>query len=476
MSNKPNYKTSRKYKCPYCDIKATRGDLVDHVEKHHSELIPEGYTAARAIYDSINGKNYGICMACKKPVYKWNDKINRYYNLCDNASCRAKVRETALNRHMKVYNKPTLLNDPEQQEKMLANRRISGTYIYSDGKKFIYTGKYERNALEFMDKVLEIPSSDIITPGPVLEYEYEGKPHKWITDILYVPGNLIIEIKDGGSNPNNRSMQSYRDKQIAKEVMITDKGEYNYIRLTNNDFSQLLDIFADMKIEALNEKNPKTKVHINESTINEEVGGLPPHRPPEAYIVPYGMNTVFDGFGYSDSEMDSIVISDFDGTLTSVNESEFFDKYTTGPVLYYTGNDISEKMNDIHKCIKEGKADNKYYLAEVLAGVKMLKPTDIVLSECFKYYDADTEAVICSLMENALKIKPIDTDSNVVKTIGNVFIHLSPNGYYATTPSDFYLASDYFNSYDDIERSDVVSLMNNVYASNSTTKGEIYDV
>lgn len=663
MSNKPNYKTSRKYKCPYCDIKATRGELVDHVEKHHSELIPEGYTAARAIYDSINGKNYGICMTCKKPVYKWNDKINRYYNLCDNTSCRAKVRETALNRHMKVYNKPTLLNDPEQQEKMLANRRISGTYIYSDGKKFVYTGKYEKNALEFMDKVLEIPSSDIITPGPVLEYEYDGKPHKWITDILYVPGNLIIEIKDGGSNPNNRSMQSYRDKQIAKEVMITDKGEYNYIRLTNNDFSQLLDIFADMKIEALNEKNPKTKVHINESllierklqmnmtivksavkrissngnsnncqlcagcfelamrgiqksprgvntprdivfksdsnwsfikngkkinlrndikthakeivsnagsgsrfychngwkgstgghvfniinidddiyiidaqagkiipidsdnhylnsnkvdytrcyliradnkelnidkiayndleyaipwkdgdekylevTINEEVGGLPPHRPPEAYIVPYGMNTVFDGFGYSDSEMDSIVISDFDGTLTNVNESEFFDKYITGPILYYTGNDISEKISDIHKCIKEGKVDNRYYLVEVLAGFKMLKPTDIVLSEYFKYYDADTEAIVCNLMENALKIKPIDTDSNIVKTIGNVFIHLSPNGYYATTPSDFYLASDYFNSYDDIERSDVVSLMNNVYASNSTTKGEIYDV
>ena len=60
--NKPSYKTSRKYKCPYCDFRAQRADLVDHVEKDHQELLPEGYTAARAVYDFINGKNYGICM------------------------------------------------------------------------------------------------------------------------------------------------------------------------------------------------------------------------------------------------------------------------------------------------------------------------------------------------------------------------------------------------------------------------------
>ena len=853
--NKPNYKSSRKYKCPYCDYKASRVDLVDHVEKHHKDLIPEQYTAARAIYDSINGKNYGICMSCKSKVYKWNDKINRYYNLCDNPECRKKVRDTALNRHMKVYNKPTLLNDAEHQEKMLANRRISGTYTFSDGKKFVYTGKYERNALEFMDKVLEIPSSDILTPGPVLEYEYEGKTHKWITDILYIPANLIIEIKDGGSNPNTRTMTSYRDKQVAKEVMITDRGVYNYLRLTNNDFSQLLDIFADMKNGALNNdtkarvhinesviisnkdiyhnkdkfdsgdinlcfitghsgsgkstmgrdmqsediehyemddvmtnynfsdanlkeygdliysyfkgpgkrfryfskdeylkdksydgtdeykngyealntkafvkhainyakshKNTKfvldgiwiylfidpselddfavyvkgtsaiasayraarrdtvnmdhpdskigfikgvakkftdrvshkkyfkdekilskfrnyfkkldTETHINESassindpsdvdqslyflsetnmdqkilepripdnfltangyedsttprvcfctsidncltamsmrltdkefyihhpvgkhniyspsleevpnvkitdekwikepvklicvgkvrvtgptrgkgmdytygdnkvatlyrwsfenidykesgtmpktandTFKEEVGGLPPHRPPEAYMVPYGMNNVFDGFAYSDSDMNCMLLSDDLGTYP-MDEEVFYETYNTAPRLYYTGSDIREKMNKIHNMIREGNIINKFSIPSILAGIDILRESDILFCECLKYYDAEQDELICSLIENAVRMHPTSINSNnVIKSIGNIYIHFSPeNGYYATTPPDFHIASNCFKDYDSLERSNIINIMNDIYTAN-TSKSEV---
>ena len=106
--NKPVYKTSRKYKCPYCDFRAIRGDVVEHVEKKHADMIPEEYTAARVVYDFINGKNYGTCMICKSKVFKWNDKVNKYYNLCDNPKCRQTVRDTALERHIRVHNKPTL--------------------------------------------------------------------------------------------------------------------------------------------------------------------------------------------------------------------------------------------------------------------------------------------------------------------------------------------------------------------------------
>lgn len=474
MSNKPNYKTSRKFKCPYCDFKATRGELVDHVERKHEEFIPENYTAARVVYDSINGKNYGTCMICKCKVYEWNDKINRYYNLCKKAECKNKVRETALARHMKVYNKPTLLNDPEHQEKMLANRRISGTYTFSDGKKFVYTGKYERNALEFMDKVLEIPSSDILTPGPVLEYEYNGETHKWITDILYIPANLIIEIKDGGSNPNTRTMTSYREKQVAKEVMITDKGTYNYLRLTNNDFSQLLAIFADMKNGALND-DPKTRIHINEFNLNEEVGGLPPQRPPEAYIVPYGMNNVFDGYAYTDSDMDKMITVDDDGHMIPLIESEFYEKYSTGPVLYYRDPDIANKMEIIHDKINKAVELGKCELAEALAGISINKPEDLFISESFRYFDKNIEAQTLKMLENGVAMK-INEDSDIVDTIGNVFIHISPNGYYATTPEDFYLATQYFEDRESLDASNIINVMNDVYSANSKTKGEIIDV
>ena len=447
MSNKPNYKTSRKYKCPYCEYRAIRSDLCDHVDKKHTELIPEGYTSARAVYDSINGKNHGTCMSCKKNVYKWNDKINRYYNLCDDPKCRAKVREVALQRHMKVYNKPTLLNDADHQEKMLANRKISGSYTFSDGCKITYTGSYEKNALEFIDKVLQIPSKDIQAPGPVLEYKYGGKTHKWITDIYYIPGNLLIEVKDGGSNPNNRSMSTYREKQVAKEEMITNLGTFNYLRLTDNNFAQLLSVFADMKNEALESTNPKATVHIN-----EEVGGLPVNRPPEAYVVPYSMGSVFDGYAYSDSELGNVIMDNGDGTCVAISESEFFNTYNTGPVMYYKGNDIREKMNEIHDIIKNNKVESPMHFAKILCGFNLRKPNDIVLSENFKYYDNNREKKIFDLLENGIQLKLYANTEDIVSNVGdNAFIHQTPKGYYASNSldNDLFLASEFYMDIDD---------------------------
>ena len=56
-----------------------------------------------------------------------------------------------------------------------------------------------------------------------------------IIGVIYViPFNAIIEIKDGGNNPNNKStpgMIASREKTVQKEKIITDRGEYNYIRL-----------------------------------------------------------------------------------------------------------------------------------------------------------------------------------------------------------------------------------------------------
>lgn len=462
--NKPNYKTSRKYKCPYCDFRAQRADLVDHVEKEHQMMLPEGYTAARAVYDFINGKNYGICMICKQKVFTWNDKINRYYNLCEKPECRKTVREIALKNHIKVHNKPTLLNDPEQQQKMLANRKISGNYTFTDGGKVGYTGKYEKNALEFMDKVLEIPSRDIQTPGPVLEYDYNGTKHFWITDIYYIPANLLIEIKDGGSNPNNRSMEDYRNKQIAKEEMVTNLGTFNYLRLTNNDFLQLLNIFAEMKIEALTNENPKATIHIN-----EEVGGLPKHGPPEAYIIPYGFNNVFAGFAYGDSEDDDIFIP-HNETMISMKSDLFYNKIQHGPKMYYTGNDIECKIKSIREFTKKSfSKPHPGVFAEMLIGKELLTYQDIFCYECFKYYDKNLEDTIHTMMENAVSTGADNyqfKDSNVIEVDGNVMICTSPKGYYAVTPDDYYLSTTYYSTIEELRANDTIKLMNDLYAAN----------
>lgn len=274
--------TQKKYSCPYCKERYTREKLISHIEKKHEELIPDGYSASRVVFNDINKTSGGRCRVCGN-MTEWNEKIGRYNVLCGKESCKQAMRDSYKKNMLRVRGTYNILNDPEQQKKMLANRKISGTYKFSDGGKVDYTGTYERKALEFMDTVMGISSSDIISPGPTIEYEYNGSKHFYIPDFLYVPYNLIIEIKDGGSNKNAKespSMKASREKTIEKEKFITDSGVYSYIRLTNNDFSQLLEIFMEIKDKIL-VKNYSPTVRVNESYIqypkrimdNRSIGG-----------------------------------------------------------------------------------------------------------------------------------------------------------------------------------------------------------
>ena len=263
---------AKKYKCPYCNERYIRKDLIDHIDKEHEELIPDNSDSAQVVYDLVNGtKGAGRCRVCGSPT-KWNSKAGRYDVLCGKPSCKQKMREEYQKNMLKVHGTYNILNDEEQQKKMLANRSISGTYKFTtDGGFATYTGSYEKKFLEFADKVMQIPSKDIMAPGPTLEYEMNGEKHFYITDFLYIPYNLIIEVKDGGSNPNNKSsegMRSSRQRTIEKEKLITDRGEFNYLRLTDNQFVQLLEIFMEIK-KALLEGDDKKVVRINESQLLE---------------------------------------------------------------------------------------------------------------------------------------------------------------------------------------------------------------
>lgn len=256
----------RKVKCPYCSFTNTKEKVINHIELKHEDMIPQGFTAARVLFNFINKKDHGTCVICKGNT-TWNEKTNKYNRLCNKPECKNKLREIYKKNMLKVYGKTTLLNDPEQQKKMLANRSISGVYKFSNGKIKEYTGSFEKKFLQFMDTMMGYDPDDIIMPGPTLEYEYNGEKHQWITDALIVPYNLIIEIKDGGDFKNNRSMVSYREKQVAKEEMITNMGKYNYLRLTNNQFGQLIDILYDLKMQMIDDsdENKKTIVKIHES-------------------------------------------------------------------------------------------------------------------------------------------------------------------------------------------------------------------
>lgn len=312
-----------RFRCPYCSKTFEREPLIQHVADEHDDMIPEGYSALRVVFDSINkypiGYN-GKCTECGGPT-GWDEKKGRYNRQCGKKSCHESYLrkfETNMNNKTGVTR---ISSTPEGQEKMLANRRISGTYKFQNGVTKTYTGSYELKALEFMDKVMNINPDDLMCPGPVLYYPYEGKNHIYITDFYYIPYNLVIEVKDGGKNPNKRDMPEYRAKQVAKEEYLIKNTNYNYLRLTDNDLSQLLTVFMDLKLQLV-ENTGERVIHVNEA-MNALTSGYIPgfNANGSVVVVNYMQNNVFSGeqesgIGFSDSiKLDSIFMRDKEGVL-----------------------------------------------------------------------------------------------------------------------------------------------------------------
>ncbi len=261
--------TERRIACPLCRRKDFKDKLIRHIEKDHEDIIGE-ISAEQFLYDKTHPGS-GKCIVCGNKT-DWNEKTGKYHRVCSNSRCKEELRAKFKKNMIRVHGKVSLLDDAAHQAKMLAHRSISGTYVYSDGTKFTYTGSYEHKAIEFMDKVLNCNSKDIIMPGPVIDYtDQYGNSRQWITDIYYVPYNLIIEVKDGGDNPNNRQMDEYRAKQVSKETELIRLGEYNYLRLTDNKFVQLMEVLALLKDQEINDPTTTNKViRINESAVYDD--------------------------------------------------------------------------------------------------------------------------------------------------------------------------------------------------------------
>ena len=263
-------KPSKKFKCPYCEKRLERTKLPSHIQTEHEDMIPEGYTALRVSFNTINHKTEGHCIICKKPT-DWNENKGRYERLCNNPKCKEQYRRMIAERNKNKYGTERLQTDPRYaeaiQQKALAGRHISGIYKFEDGGTIKYVGSYEKQFLEFMDLVLHCKSEDIDAPGPAITYTLDNKQHMYLPDFYYIPYNLLIEIKDGGSNPNNHPKRIEEEKKNkAKEAAVYKLQKYNYVRVTNNDFSQLLQIMAALKYQISDSKNELKPIIIsNES-------------------------------------------------------------------------------------------------------------------------------------------------------------------------------------------------------------------
>ena len=237
--------SSRPIHCKFCDkLMKDEEQYADHIETKHQEMIIPGMVPRQFVYFLRTGKTHGNCVMCKGET-KWNPKTNKYHRFCDNPKCKEEYRETFKNRMIGKYGKVVLCNDPEMQRKMLAARKISGKYQFSDHNPnhvIPYTGSYELDFLMFLDLIMDFPFEDIMSPSPhTFFYEYEGKKHFYIPDVFIPSLNLEIEIKDGGDNPNThpKIMAVDKVKEQLKDAVMADKSvPFNYIKIVNKEYKK----------------------------------------------------------------------------------------------------------------------------------------------------------------------------------------------------------------------------------------------
>lgn len=242
-------------KCPLCDNTFINiNDLYSHIDKEHSELLPEGYTPAQYVYFVRTKKEHGKCVVCGKST-GWNTQTNKYNRFCKDPKCKEAYREIFKERMIGKHGKITLLDDPEHQKLMLANRSISGTYKWTDGGMTTYTGSYEHDFLRMLDLLMDFSSEDIIAPSPhTFWYEYGGKKRFYIPD-FYIPSlDLEIEVKDGRGNSNNHNKIQDVDKakEKLKDIVMTSQNKFNYIKILNKEYDNFFTFLNKAKSDYIN--------------------------------------------------------------------------------------------------------------------------------------------------------------------------------------------------------------------------------
>lgn len=255
----------RRINCKYCDkFYYDIDDYASHMESKHKDMMIPNMTARQFIFYLNTGKKHGNCVICGKPT-TWNTSTNKYNRFCGSPECKKKYAETFKKRMVGKYGQTTLLNDPEQQRIMLAKRKISGTYLWSDRvHEFSYTGSYEKSFLEFLDNVMDMDPEDIFTPSPhTYYYMYENKKHFYFPDV-YIPSlNLEIEIKDGGDNPNNHPKIQAVDKMKEKlkdDVMKSNSNTFNYLKITNKNHYLFFKYLEEAKKQDIDNNGKPNKI------------------------------------------------------------------------------------------------------------------------------------------------------------------------------------------------------------------------
>lgn len=259
-------------KCPFCNRKYLEKDpLYVHMDKeHHDEL--HNLSPKQVYFNYTNRyaltKGFGRSVISGKPT-KFNEITGRYERFLPEE--KGAYREYFL-KNMKKAGKENIMKDIDHQKMMLANRSISGRYKFKDGTEFIYTGSYEKKFLEYLDTLLDWPSSDLMAPAPqIFAYKTsDGVDHAHFPDFYISSLNLVVNIKSA-TNKHYR----LRDLEIERlEDAAIKMSQYNYIKIYDNQFEKFLDGIEEIKENTENGVEKKViieNLNLTENSILENI-------------------------------------------------------------------------------------------------------------------------------------------------------------------------------------------------------------
>ena len=241
-------KKSKGYRCFDCRYKApTYKLLVQHYLSFHKDDIPDGMHVEEYIFRRKNkNRTVGRCVVCRKPT-KFNLQTKKFSRTCGRQSCKDKLSQT-FQQNVKAKTGKThqeIMKDPEEQKRRLMNRTISGVIKYKN-KEYNYTGSYEKDFIESAISSKWFDLDLLVWSPPWIRLKYvdkDGVERSYIPDFyLRAPYNLIIEIKDGGDNPNKHYAERDRDKELLKDLAVIDAGKWNYCKIVNKEYDLFLEL------------------------------------------------------------------------------------------------------------------------------------------------------------------------------------------------------------------------------------------
>ena len=249
------------YRCPECKkVYNTLKPWITHMENCHPEVIPSGWTPCRYFYYLQTKKDHGSCIICKQET-EWLESRMKYARFCNNPKCKEEYRNQFKSRMINKHGVITLLNDPEQQRKMLLAKKNSGYYELSDGTKIEYVSTYEQHFLMMIDHMFRITGNDIMGPSPHTYYYNYVNPNDpgnegqkfYIPDYYFPSMNLEVEIKQNTST-HPKIIKIDKVKEKCKDDMMNSNPNVNYIKITDKNYEDFFKFIIDFKNRSLTDE------------------------------------------------------------------------------------------------------------------------------------------------------------------------------------------------------------------------------